>query len=109
MICYTSFSANETLAMKTLEVISIEDNDGALNLIRMNLQANVSRILSENSSDNSEDNNWFSVILRMVPCISVVVYKFSYGAGFGPTIYTWTSELFPSKLKGVGNSIAMAR
>ena len=75
----------------------------------MNLPSNVSRIPLKNSSDNSEDNEWFSVILRMAPCISVVVYTLSYGAGFGPVMYTWTSELFPSKLKGVGSSIAMAR
>ena len=94
---------------KTLEVISIGGNERVLNDVDMNLPTNVSRTLSENYFDNSKDNEWCSVICRMVPIICVVVYTFSYGAGFGPAIYTWTSELFPSKMKGVGSSIAMAR
>lgn len=93
----------------TLKVISIGDNEGGINDMFMNLPSNKSTILSENSSNDSDDKGWFSIILRMAPCISVVVYTFSYGAGFGPAIYTWTSELFPSKLKGVGSSIALAR
>ena len=92
-----------------MEVISIGDNERDLNDVVMNMPTNVSKTLSESSSDNSENNEWFNVILRIAPCISVVVYTFSYGAGFGPAIYTWTTELFPSKLKGVGSSIAMAR
>ena len=104
------FLAKEALVQnKTLEEISIGDNERVLNDVGMNLPTNVSRILSENYSDNSKENEWCSVICRMVPIISVVVYTFSYGAGFGPAIYTWTSGLFPSKMKGVGSSIAMAR
>ena len=67
-------------------------------------EVHVSGVKSKN-----EENGWYDVVLKMAPCISVVLYTFSYGAGFGPAIYTWTSELFPSKLKGVGSSIALAR
>jgi len=55
-----------------------------------------------------DENGWYDVVIKMAPCVSVVLYTFSYGAGCGPAIYTWTSELFPSKLKGVGSSIALA-
>merc|ERR1719422_548262 len=101
--------ANETMAQnKTLEVVSIGDMEGSINDAILNLPINASSVLSENSPEDSEEKTWYNFILRMAPCVSVVVYTFSYGAGFGPAIYTWTSELFPSKLKGVGSSIALA-
>ena len=107
---YFIISANETIAQnKTLEVVSIGDMEGSINDAILNLPINASSVLSENSSEDSEEKTWYNFILRMAPCVSVVVYTFSYGAGFGPAIYTWTSELFPSKLKGVGSSIALAR
>ena len=78
--------------------------------IPIHLQANISDHISEANPHTEEDNkDWLEIIIKMAPCISVVVYTFSYGAGFGPAIYTWTSELFPSNLKGVGSSIALSR
>ena len=59
-------------------------------------------------TNKDENPDWFHVLIQMAPCISVVVFTFSYGAGFGPAIYTWTSEVFPSNLKGVGSSIALS-
>ena len=106
----TTIPANVTMAEnKTLEVVSIGDLEGSINDAILNLPSNTSIIQSENSSLDAEEKGWYDIILRMAPCVSVVVYTFSYGAGFGPAIYTWTSELFPSKLKGVGSSIALAR
>ena len=56
-----------------------------------------------------DEVDWLHILMQMSPPISAVVYTFSYGAGFGPAIYTWTSELFPSNLKGIGSSVALAR
>lgn len=97
---------------KTLEVVSIGDLEGSINDMLMNLPTDATSIVSGTSSENnnSESNQgWFDVVIKMAPCVSVVLYTFAYGAGFGPAIYTWTSELFPSNLKGVGSSIALAR
>ena len=77
--------------------------------IPIHLQTNISDPKSESNLHTEEDDrDWLKIIIRMAPCISVFVYTFSYGAGFGPAIYTWTSELFPSNLKGVGSSIALS-
>ena len=32
----------------------------------------------------------------MMP-VAVILFSLSYGAGFGPSIYTWSSELFPPR------------
>ena len=29
--------------------------------------------------------------------LAVVSFSFCYGAGFGPAVYTWSSELFPPR------------
>ena len=31
--------------------------------------------------------------------IAVISFSFCYGAGFGPAIYTWSSELFPPRYR----------
>ena len=93
-------------------MVSIGDLEGSINDVLMNLPINASSIVSRTSSGNNNnevDQGWYDVVIQMAPCVSVVLYTFAYGAGFGPAIYTWTSELFPSNLKGVGSSIALAR
>ena len=93
-------------------MVSIGDSEGGINDVLMNLPMNVSSIVAATSSENNKNEGsqgWLDVVIQMAPCVSVVLYTFAYGAGFGPAIYTWTSELFPSNLKGVGSSIALAR
>merc|ERR1719242_1826474 len=87
----------------------VGDVEGGMYDIPIHLRTNISdHILDANLHTDKDDKDGLEIIIKMAPCISVVLYTFSYGAGFGPAIYTWTSELFPSKLKGVGSSIALA-
>ena len=53
-----------------------------------------------NEADNIEDGAievstplYVQIILPM----AVVAFSFCYGAGFGPAVYTWSSELFPPR------------
>ena len=93
-------------------MVSIGDFEGGINDGLMNLPMNTSSIVSGTPSKNTKNDGeqgWFDVVIQMAPCVSVVLYTFAYGAGFGPAMYTWTSEIFPSNMKGVGSSIVFAR
>ena len=46
-------------------------------------------------------------IQTYAPAVSTFMFSFGYGAGFGPAIYTWTSEIFPAKTKSLGTSITL--
>ena len=46
-------------------------------------------------------------IRTYAPAVSTFMFSFGYGAGFGPAIYTWTSEIFPAKTKSFGTSITL--
>ena len=35
--------------------------------------------------------------VQIILPMAVVAFSFCYGAGFGPAVYTWSSELFPPR------------
>ena len=43
------------------------------------------------------DSETTPIYLQFVLPIAVIMFSLSYGAGFGPAIYTWSSELFPPR------------
>merc|ERR1712025_1377715 len=56
-----------------------------------------------NGSD-SVPNTYVQLILPM----AVIMFSLCYGAGFGPAIYTWSSELFPPRGRNVGCSLSLS-
>lgn len=49
---------------------------------------------SDNIEDSQNDDDAaFQILLPM----AVLMFSLCYGAGFGPAIYTWSSELFPPR------------
>lgn len=46
--------------------------------------------------------------VQMILPIAVVMFSLCYGAGFGPAIYTWSSELFPPRGRNVGCSLSLS-
>lgn len=56
-----------------------------------------------NASD-TVPNTYVQLILPM----AVIMFSLCYGAGFGPAIYTWSSELFQPRARNVGCSLALA-
>lgn len=46
-------------------------------------------------------------VMTYAPAVSTFMFSYGYGAGFGPAIYTWTSEIFPAKTKSLGTSITL--
>ena len=58
------------------------------------------------SNDSDEKTIW-KIISQFGPPFCAVLYSFSYGAGFGPAVYTWTSEIFPPKTKSLGSSVCL--
>ena len=46
----------------------------------------------------AEDGDKLEYIQQLLMPVAVVLFSLSYGAGFGPSIYTWSSELFPPRL-----------
>jgi len=62
-------------------------------------------------ADNIEDGAievstplYVQIILPM----AVVAFSFCYGAGFGPAVYTWSSELFPPRGRTLGCSVSLS-
>merc|ERR1719219_3187180 len=46
--------------------------------------------------------------IQLLMPISVILFSVCYGAGFGPAIYTWSSELFPPRGRSVGCSLSLS-
>ena len=55
----------------------------------------------------TEQDGVLEFIRTYAPAVSTFMFSFGYGAGFGPAIYTWTSEIFPAKTKSLGTSITL--
>ena len=65
-------------------------------------------VTSSATDDPSADSSaLWRMVMMYVPPVCVILYSFSYGAGFGPAIYTWTSEIFPAQTKSIGCSICL--
>ena len=50
-----------------------------------------------NVDDDGTSSSTASVHIQLLMPISVILFSVCYGAGFGPAIYTWSSELFPPR------------
>lgn len=46
--------------------------------------------------------------VQMILPVAVIMFSLCYGAGFGPAIYTWSSELFPPRGRNVGCSFSLS-
>lgn len=55
-----------------------------------------------------KDETEIKLHMQLIPPISVIMFSVCYGAGFGPAIYTWSSELFPPRGRNVGCSISLS-
>ena len=90
------------------EVVSTGDFEGSIYDIAMNMPT-ISSSRDTNVTSDEDGDGWVHVLLKVAPIVSVVVYTFAYGAGFGPAIYCWTSEVFQSNTKAIGSSISLSR
>ena len=52
-----------------------------------------------NAEDVAVSEDKTPAYVQLVLPMSVVMFSLCYGAGFGPAIYTWSSELFQPRYK----------
>jgi len=67
-------------------------------------------ILASNmpNDDDVEDTGPQPIHVQMILPVAVIMFSLCYGAGFGPAIYTWSSELFPPRGRNVGCSLSLS-